>query len=154
LNLLRRAARHALVAEGFNSGDVSIVVVGARAMATLHERYLDIPGPTDVLTFDLGTNRGRGPIDGEIIVCADVAARTARRAGSARLPGDKTARQLARAARAELALYVVHGVLHLAGYDDRTPRGFARMHRREDELLRELGLGPVFAAEGEGKAPL
>lgn len=46
---------------------------------------------------------------------------------------------------AELSLYVAHGTLHLAGYDDRTPREFARMHRREDELLDELGIGRVFA---------
>ncbi len=131
LPLLRRAARHAANAEGFHAGRLSIAVVGVRAMATLHQRYLGLHGPTDVLSFDLGCDHKEGSLDGEIIVCADVARRNA-------------ARPTLTAARAELALYVVHGVLHLAGYDDHAPRDFARIHAREDELLQELGLGPVF----------
>lgn len=134
--LLVRAARHAATAEGFGAGAISIAVVGARRMAGLHQRYLGQPGPTDVLTFDLGTNRRRRHIEGQIVVCADVARRRAGQgSGPARL----------RRMRAELALYVVHGVLHLAGYDDRTPAGFRRMHAREDALLEGLGLGRVFA---------
>jgi hypothetical protein len=41
-------------------------------------------------------------------------------------------------------LYAIHGVLHLAGYDDRTRRGFVRMHQREDRILKRIGVGPVF----------
>lgn len=67
------------------------------------------------------------------MLCADLARRNA-----------PTRDGTLRAARQELALYLVHGILHLVGYDDRTPRGFERMHNREDELLRELGLGSVF----------
>lgn len=140
--LLERAARAAANAEGLREGQLSIAVVGARAMATLHERHLGITGPTDVLTFDLGTDPRQGLLDGEIVVCADVARRTAwqrRRLGG-------SARQAA--ACAELALYVVHGVLHLAGYDDHDPRDFERMHAREDELLTALGLGAVYGASG------
>lgn len=132
---MQRAAEHSLRAEGFATGRLSIAVVGATAMATLHRRFLGRTGPTDVLAFDLGTDRRRGWIDGEVIVCADVARRRAAVRG----------RSL-QAARAELALYVVHGVLHLAGYDDRTTAGFCRMHAREDHLLSELGLGAVFGA--------
>jgi probable rRNA maturation factor len=130
--LLRRAARRAAAAEGFRTGQLSLAVVGQRAMATLHERYLGQRGPTDVLTFDLGTERRAGRLLAEIVVCADVARRRARPATRA-------------GARAELALYVVHGVLHLAGHDDHKPAAYRRMHAREDELLRALGLGPVFA---------
>ncbi len=43
-----------------------------------------------------------------------------------------------------MLLYAVHGLLHLCGYDDRTPAGFRRMHRKEDDLLARLGVGPVF----------
>ncbi len=107
-------------------------------MAALHQRYCRRAVPTDVLTFDLGSEARSGWIEGEIVVCADVAWREA---------GRRVARGAARrsAARAELALYVVHGVLHLTGYEDHSPRGFARMHAREDEILSELGLGRVFA---------
>lgn len=104
-------------------------------MATLHRRYLNRAGPTDVLTFDLGTDRESGRLDGEIVVCADLARREARARGGSR-----------EAVRNELALYVVHGILHLAGYDDGTPRRAARMHAREDELLADAGLGRVFHA--------
>jgi probable rRNA maturation factor len=133
--LLRRVAEHALRAEGFTTGRLSVAVVGATAMATLHRRFLGLPRPTDVLAFNFNTDRRRGHVDGEVVVCTDVARRRAAVRG----------RSL-QVARAELALYVVHGILHLAGYDDRTPSAFLCMHAREDELLSGLGLGPVYRA--------
>lgn len=126
--LLARVARHVASAERFESSALSIVVVGARTMARLHGEYMNDPTPTDVLTFDLGTSIDRRRLEGEIVVCADVALEHAGRRG----------------VRRELALYVAHGVLHLAGYDDHTPRGYARMHAREDALLEALGLGRPF----------
>jgi probable rRNA maturation factor len=126
--LLQRVARHAAAASGFRTGQLSVAVVGAAAMAALHQRFMGEAGPTDVLTFDLGSHLPAGRLDAEIVLCADIA----RRAGTLN------------AARAELALYLVHGVLHLAGYDDHNTRSAARMHAREDELLQQLGLGAVF----------
>ncbi len=137
--LLIRTARAAAEAEGFNDGDLSIAVVDAAAMAELHQRFMQQPGPTDVLTFDLGTDQRRGRLDGQVVVCADVAREAA---------GGAHARQSS--ARRELALYIVHAVLHLAGYDDRSPAGFRRMHDREDAILESLGLGRVFS-EGDGR---
>lgn len=133
VRLLHRVAAHTASAEGFVHGQLSIAVVGATAIATLHQRYLGQRGPTDVLSFDLGTDRERGYVEGEVVACADVARRRAARHSSS-----------LQAARAELALYVVHGILHLAGYDDHTAAGFRRMHAREDRILSELGLGNVF----------
>ena len=43
----------------------------------------------------------------------------------------------------------MHGVLHLIGFDDRTAAGYRKMHRKEDEILTRLGVGPVF-----GSAPI
>jgi probable rRNA maturation factor len=144
LPLLRRVARYVAHAEGFRTGTLSIIVVGRRAMTTIHARTLGLPEPTDVLSFDYGTNRRRGIADGEIILCADVALQRARSlAGSSRRKEPTIPRPL-KTARAELALYLTHGILHLAGYDDHTARDFHRMHRREDELLCALGLGPLF----------
>ncbi|MGN6726072.1 MAG: rRNA maturation RNAse YbeY, partial [Tepidisphaeraceae bacterium] len=45
----------------------------------------------------------------------------------------------------ELLLYALHGVLHLSGYDDRTESDHRRMHRREDQILHRIGIGPLFA---------
>lgn len=134
-SLLQRVAIHVAAAEGFRSGELSIAVVGARRMATLHRQFAGVPGPTDVLTFDLGTNPRQRRLIGEVVVCADVARRAAARIATS---------PLRPAARAELALYVTHGILHLAGYDDHTPADFRRIHRREDFLLAQLGFGPVF----------
>jgi len=101
-------------------------------MTTLHRRYRGIAASTDVLSFDVDTDPKHGVLNADIVVCADLARQRA------------AARTLA-ASRAELALYVTHGILHLAGYDDHRPADFRRMHAREDELLSELGLGPVFS---------
>lgn len=142
--LLEQAARLALEAERIRAAQLSIAIVTDAAMRRLHKRYCGLPVTTDVLTFDLAEDaaRGRGrAIEAEIIVCADVARREAwRRTGR----GDRV--QWLATARAELALYVVHGVLHLCGYDDHRARDFALMHEREDEILEALGLGAVFSA--------
>lgn len=147
-SLLGRVARFAARAEGFRRGFLSIAVVGARVMARLHRQRLGVEGPTDVLTFDLGSDPTRGQLAGEIIVCAEVARRAVRRQGnlgsSARFAMHSAERHAAATMR-ELALYVVHGVLHLAGYDDVAPDGFERMHRREDVILTRAGLGPLFS---------
>lgn len=102
-------------------------------MATLHQHHLGIVGPTDVLTFDLGSDRTQHLVDAEIIICAEVARRQAARRGG-------TSRQF----HAELALYLVHGILHLAGFDDHNSHAATRMHAREDALLRAMGLGSVY----------
>lgn len=136
--LLRRAALATLRAERVDHAKVSIAVLDAAGMSRLHHQYLGRKGPTDVLSFDLRGDDAAARIDGEIVVCADVAReRAAER--SSKLSD----------AKAELALYVVHGLLHLIGYDDRRPREFKRMHAREDQILIKLGLGPVFAARPE-----
>lgn len=128
---LRGAARAALRAEGYARGRLEIVVVDDAEMSRHHARWMNDPTTTDVLTFDLRESESAGAVDGQIIVCRDVARREAATRGRRPL--------------AELLLYVVHGCLHLAGHDDTRPRDFARMHRREDELLSAMGFGPLFA---------
>jgi probable rRNA maturation factor len=99
-------------------------------MAELHEQFMTIPGPTDVLTFELDHDARGRVTAGEVVVCVPYALREARRRGAP--------------ARDELLLYALHGMLHLCGYNDLTDRDFAKMHEREDEILSELGIGPVF----------
>lgn len=99
-------------------------------MSALHVQFMDIPGPTDVLTFPLELDaRGRVQ-DGEVVVCVPEARRQASRRG---IPIER-----------ELLLYCLHGMLHLCGFDDTTPKSFKRMHAKEDQILQRLGLGPVF----------
>jgi len=128
--MLRRAARHTLLRERKQNASVEIAVIGDQAMRAAHYRWKHSLAATDVLSFDLSDDAGR--IEGILLVCGETAQRESRRRG---IP-----------VVSELALYVVHGALHLAGYDDRRPRDFKRMHEREDELLEELGIGRVFAS--------
>lgn len=111
--------------------ELSVALVGDRRMSALHEQFLGIAGPTDVLTFPLEVD-GRGrPLSGEVVVCVPEARRRAK--------------EQAVAVERELLLYALHGLLHLCGYDDRTDRAFRVMHRTEDQILTRLGVGPVYA---------
>lgn len=80
-------------------------------MAAIHRDFLDIPGPTDVITFPYG----------EIFICAPVAA--------------ARSSEFAHSTTTELALYAVHGLLHLAGLDDIEPADAARMAREQSRIL-------------------
>jgi len=105
-------------------GRISLAVVDDATIARLHEEYLHQSDPTDVLSFVL--ERGEGCLEGEVIVSAETAARRAPEFGFE--------------ADDELLLYVVHGCLHLAGYDDGTPEQRAEMRRREQSALKRLGI--------------
>lgn len=113
--------------------ELSVVIVGDSRMAALHQQYLNDPGTTDVLTFDL-RDQPAGPLEGEIYVCRDEAARRAAERGHE--------------ATKELLLYTIHGLLHLLGYDDHDPADHAAMHAKEDQLLTAIGVGPVYGAAG------
>ena len=127
---LRRHIRkaHELLAPPLR--ELSIALVNDRRMSDLHVRFMNIPGPTDVLTFPLELLKNGKATAGEVILCVPEARR---RAKEHRVTVQN-----------ELLLYALHGMLHLCGLDDRTARGFARMHRTEDDILQRLGVGRVF----------
>jgi probable rRNA maturation factor len=129
-------AAHGLLGNQTQLAELSIALVGDREMSALHEQFMGIAGPTDVLTFPLEFDRWKRPTSGEVVV--DVA-EARRRARLERIPP-----------RLEVLLYALHGLLHLSGYDDRTKSGFARMHRVEDDVLSRLGLEPVFERQAAG----
>lgn len=139
LPYLRRMVRRVLPTVAPDLQDLSIALVGDRRMAALHEQFTQITGPTDVLTFELDHDRRKRVTSGEIVICVPYARRAAAAAGTD--------------LRRELLLYAIHGMLHLAGHEDRTRRGFERMHRAEDRILTELGVGPVFRPTAEGGSP-
>ncbi|MCH8251365.1 MAG: rRNA maturation RNase YbeY [Planctomycetes bacterium] len=114
---------------GAPSARVSVAIVGDERIAEINRTHLRHAGPTDAVTFDLRDRPG-DPIDGEIVISAETAAREAHRRGH---PMD-----------AELMLYAVHGALHLLGFDDASDEEAARMHAMEDEILVDLGVGPVY----------
>ena len=120
--------------------ELSLALVGDQRMSRLHQQFMNIPGPTDVLTFPLDTDaRGRATA-GEVVICVPEARR--------RAPSHAVS------TRHELLLYAIHGLLHLCGFDDRTARGFRDMHRTEDEILTRLGVGPVFDPAATRSTPV
>ena len=111
------------------SCQISVVLVDDAGMKELHGKYMNIHEPTDVLSFDLGDPDANG-IDGEVVVCVDTALRE-----SSQRNGNVSG---------ELLLYIIHGILHLLGYDDHEQKAYEKMHAMEDQLLTQLGIGPVF----------
>jgi len=130
---LRRAVQVTLAHHKIAAGQVDVAIVSDEEMARLNEAHLDHTGPTDVLTFDLCDEADESAIDGQIIMSLDTAKREADARGHS--------------LEAELALYAVHGTLHLLGYDDQTPAEAAAMHELEDKLLKQMGIGPVFGCD-------
>jgi probable rRNA maturation factor len=121
---LRATAEAALRALGRADLHVDVTVVDDPAIRRLNARYLHRRTTTDVLAFDLEAP-GPSRLMGEVIVCADTARRQARRVGVS--------------VALELDLLVVHGLLHLAGWDDHEPREARLMHEREREILAASG---------------
>jgi len=97
--------------------------VGDRAIRRLHHDHLGLDSATDVLAFPFA---GAGGLLGEVVASADTAWREARARGVR--PAD------------ELLLYVVHGVLHLLGFDDHAPADRKRMRAAERRALRAAGV--------------
>jgi probable rRNA maturation factor len=113
----RRAAEEVL-----GDREVVVALVDDATIAELNQRFLGEEGPTDVLSFP----------QGEIVVSAETALREAQERGIPPLH--------------ELILYVVHGALHLKGFDDRRSEERRRMRREERRILERLGVGDVFGA--------
>lgn len=100
------------------AGELSVVFVGDEAIARVHADFMDAPTPTDVITFPADAAMRSA---GEIIVSVDHARSRAEELGE---PFSR-----------ELSLYLVHGWLHLAGYDDRNAADRAAMRAAEREAL-------------------
>ena len=124
--LLKKIAADALAQLDVESADLGINLVAAREMTRLNESFLQHAGSTDVITFDYSEPLAANPrqLHGEIFVCVDQAL--------------LQAKQFRTDWQSEVARYVVHGILHLLGYDDLTPRKRARMKREENALVRRL----------------
>jgi probable rRNA maturation factor len=165
LRLLRRITRR-LLTEGPCSGPfaLGLHLVDATEMARLNESYLSHPGSTDVITFDYSVHVGqasrlprqpqsrarvsaqkRRPVPiparrnvsppllyGEIFISLDDAV--------------VQARKFRTTWHSELIRYLIHGILHLRGYDDRRPACRRQMKREENRLLREISLRFALSA--------
>jgi len=135
--MILQVVRRVIKEEGRSAKSLSIVLTDNRHIRDLNREYLGRNGVTDVISFPLedldwpGGHCSNGGINGEIIASAELAVQQAQTTNTD--------------PRAELMLYLVHGLLHLMGYDDRKPEQARQMHAREDALLEDLGFGCVYA---------
>lgn len=129
---MRLSAIAVLEGEDIKEAEVSLAFVDNMTIQRLNKRYLQHDEPTDVLSFPLSEPNSRRLV-GELVIGAEVAKAQAEMRGHS--------------VEAELALYVIHGLLHLCGYDDKTPAGAAAMHQRERYYLRQRGLPDIAPAE-------
>ena len=129
LALLRKAVNTTLTTEGISprTVEISIALIDDAAMQELNARYRGKNIPTDVLSFSQESTiqlPGVPRLLGDIVVSLDTAARQAEHAGH---PLDD-----------EVAQLVIHGVLHLLGYDDVTPEGYAEMVAKGAEIWQRV----------------
>ncbi|NHN54191.1 rRNA maturation RNase YbeY [Calidifontibacter sp. DB0510] len=108
--------------------DLFVRIVDEAAMETLHVQWMDLPGPTDVMSFPMDELRPGRPdqvseegILGDLVLCPTVAAKQAREAGHT--------------TDEELLLLTVHGILHLLGFDHAEPQERKEMFDLQRTLL-------------------
>ena len=141
---LRRVLEHALRLEQIRGAVLSVSIVDNATIHRLNREHLQHDYPTDVISFQLDFARDDDApddapaelravgaiIEGEIIASAEMAAEMA--ATGQWSPID------------ELTLYVIHGLLHICGYDDLSPEEKTIKRSRERAILNALGLHPVY----------
>jgi len=144
---LVRLAKLVLAAVGEASSELSVDLIGDRRKRLLNREYRKKDRPTDVLAFPMrealapGASRLMSGILGDVVISVPTARRQAKEGG--------------RSLDEELAWLLVHGVLHLCGYDhERSEREARRMQRRERQILRLLSPVPRLVTRPEpGSTP-
>jgi len=122
-----------LEAERIDSAEISIALVDDRTIHTINCRHLEHDYPTDVISFVL-SDPDDPVFSGELVVSTEMAVKMARRDGIEPWT--------------ELILYIIHGLLHLCGFDDLSEPGATAMRLREGELLEAEGLAHPFSPIG------
>jgi probable rRNA maturation factor len=120
------AVERILTDHRIDRSEVSIALVDDQAIRTLNKQYLGHDYETDVISFVLDYDEENGWLNGQLIVSSETADRVARELGASR--------------QDELLLYVVHGSLHLVGYDDQEPADAVEMREAEKRYLQVFGV--------------
>ncbi|MDE5578944.1 MAG: rRNA maturation RNase YbeY [Alistipes sp.] len=114
-------------AEGYVLGDVNYIFCSARRLLEMNRQFLGHDYYTDVITFDYSDRRGTRIVSGDVFIDVETVADNARQYGAAKIE--------------EMRRVVVHGLLHLCGQKDKTPRTNRQMHRKEDKYLTAWAAG-------------
>ncbi len=129
---MRAAVRAVLEGEGVADYEISLAFVDNPTIHRLNQRYLQHDEPTDVLSFPL-SEANASKLAGELVLGVEVALEQAASRGHD--------------VQAELILYVIHGLLHLCGYDDHADADRAAMRQRERHYLSHLGCPDIASSE-------
>jgi probable rRNA maturation factor len=125
---MREIVRAVLNGEQISEAEISLAFVDNPTIHQLNKRYLNHDKPTDVLSFPMSEPSAK-KLAGELVIGAEVAlAEVAGRGHDV---------------QAELTLYVIHGLLHLCGYDDKSDSSAKEMRNRERYYLKTLGLPDI-----------
>ena len=107
--------------EGYTLGDVTYIFCSSEVHRKMNIDFIGHDYFTDIITFDYSDRTGTGVVSGDIFIDVETVADNARIYGAT--------------AREEMLRVVVHGVLHLCGQKDKSPRAEKQMHRKEDKYL-------------------
>ena len=107
--------------EGYSLGDVTYIFCSSEVHRKMNIDFIGHDYFTDIITFDYSDLKGEGVVSGDIFIDVGTVADNARIYGSTQ--------------RDEMLRVVVHGVLHLCGQKDKTPRAEKQMHRKEDKYI-------------------
>src|SRR5579871_525697 len=130
---MREAVRAVLDGENVSDAEINLAFVDNPTIHRLNQRYLQHDEPTDVLSFPLSEPNAHR-LAGELVIGVEVAL--------------EQAQERAHDVQAELALYVIHGLLHLCGYDDHDEKNARQMRERERHYLAAAGW-PNVSPEAE-----
>ncbi|MFH1613624.1 MAG: rRNA maturation RNase YbeY [Planctomycetota bacterium] len=126
---LKRLIRCVCLRFNLKTAAISVILLDTTAITDLNRKFLGRNDDTDVISFDLSEPNDRKKTF-ELVVNAQRAERQACARGHS--------------FQAELALYVLHGLLHNLGFNDAKPRDAEKMHAAEDNILQEFGYGVIY----------
>lgn len=132
-SLVKAIVNEVVNKEKFQVDEVALHFISDKAMRKLHADYFDDPSPTDCISFPLYDQSGAYRILGDVFICPQAAI----------LYADKRGKN----SYEELTLYIVHGLLHLMGYDDIISEDRVKMRRAESKQLKNLRLKGLILGE-------
>ena len=127
---LQNAANKTLEYREVDNAEISIAIVSDERIHEINRQFLNHDYPTDVITFELGTNPATNNFQAEIVVSAETAM--------------QIAEEVDTSLEMELILYVIHGSLHLTGLDDHSDEDRIEMRKNERAMMNSLGLDYKF----------
>jgi probable rRNA maturation factor len=128
LEQVRLVCKKILDDSQIRTGNINIVFVNSETIHQYNVDFLHHDYPTDVISFMIEDRRHKHHLEGEVLVCTEIAKERAKEFGWSPLE--------------ETLLYVIHGTLHLVGFDDKTADLQEAMQEKERKYLQFIGINP------------